>query len=398
MRRIRFEYIIVPLLAGIVAAASFWFVADQYAEWPEYQATATLLIERTPDSGQVGMSSQGIAIAQSTLSALMVRQPLIGSVIERSGIDLTPGELAERISVSSPNDAPILEVRITDSDPAEAATLANSIAFEAASMESSLVAVSVLSEAVEPTFPTLNSYILVVIAGIVGAQLGVAAVALVRRMSSVIRSADDVRERSDFALLGELELGTTDRRRVASTDRIVVAAYASSLPPGRNALLIVSPVETDRVDRMADLLADVIGKLRGFDRVYRDEVRSVAGEDDADGGIEAVAVTTHRSDVGPPMELRSWIDTALVRPDPIEDDEASSAEGTTRQATAVDQQMRIIAGPPLLNNLEIVLGVAEQSSTVLIIERNVTKIRDFELAVDFLNRSGAKVSGIFLIG
>ena len=127
---------------------------------------------------------------------------------------MSPGALADQISVGSPNNAPLLEIRITDSDPETAALLANSVAIEATMLESDLVATSVLSEATVPSRPALNSYILVAIAGVIGAQLGAAVLALVRRMSNVVRSADDIRERCDFALLGELGVRATPTRIV----------------------------------------------------------------------------------------------------------------------------------------------------------------------------------------
>lgn len=398
MRRLRSQYVFVPLLAAVIAAISFWSLAGRLTDWPSYQATATLLIENTPDSDQVGMSSQGISIAQSTLAALMVREPLIGQVVSRSGIDMTPSELADRITVSSPSNAPLLEIRVTDADPEQAALLANAVAEEATTLESDLVATSVLSEAGVPSRASLNSYILVAIAGVIGAQLGAAIVALTRRASNLVRSAADLRERSDFPLLGELGLRGVGQYGASSTDRVVVAAFASSLAPGPLALLIVSPIESPHVNRMAMLLGDVLGKLRGFDHIYHDEIRGVGRDSKNDTAIEAVVVTTHKDDVSDPIDLRSWIDQVLV--DPEGDDDSSSGDDANILPRPKDPKraVRIMEGPPLLRNLEIVLGAAEQSQTVLIVQRDVTKMRDFELAVDFLSRSGAPVSGMFLVG
>lgn len=79
-------------------------------------------------------SSGGISIAQSgerigaTYAELVTAQPVLEKAIEKAGLDWQPTLLRGIIATEIPRNTPVLKVSVTDSDPARAQLLANSVA------------------------------------------------------------------------------------------------------------------------------------------------------------------------------------------------------------------------------------------------------------------------------
>ncbi len=97
---------------------------------PVYDATATLLIQpsRDPRSSEASILTAGERLAL-TYTQMIKSQPVLQRVIDQEGLQMTPNELANKISSSPVTDTQLLRITVRDSNPEQAAYLANTISY-----------------------------------------------------------------------------------------------------------------------------------------------------------------------------------------------------------------------------------------------------------------------------
>ena len=117
------------LIAGstiLAAVAAFAFTS-----WmpPEYEATVTLYVEQTKDTGENNfdliVAGERLAL---TYSQMLKGRSVLETVISELGLKETPDKLAERITVDPIRDTQLIRVMVKDSSPSQGARLANSLA------------------------------------------------------------------------------------------------------------------------------------------------------------------------------------------------------------------------------------------------------------------------------
>ncbi len=121
----RWWYLIVgcTLVAAVAAfAASLWIP-------PVYQAAVTLLVQQAPTAGV----SEYTAILTSerlaqTYAQMLTARPVLEMTIARMSLPETPEELAKKVKVERVRDTQLIRVKVEDTDPARAASIANTIA------------------------------------------------------------------------------------------------------------------------------------------------------------------------------------------------------------------------------------------------------------------------------
>ncbi len=119
---------IVILAAIIVAGAAF--VWSSYFIKPQYSASIKLYVNNVT-SGSTIISSSQIAAAQqlvNTYREVLHSRPTYEAIIAKTGGSYTAGQMAGYISSGAINDTEIMYVKVTTSDPYEAAEIANCIA------------------------------------------------------------------------------------------------------------------------------------------------------------------------------------------------------------------------------------------------------------------------------
>lgn len=111
------------LLAAVVAfAVSSWMQ-------PVYQARVTLLVQQAPTTGL----SEYTAILTSerlaqTYAQMLTGRPVLEATIARMGLPETPEKLAKRVKVERVRDTQLIQVKVEDTDPVQAAAVANTLA------------------------------------------------------------------------------------------------------------------------------------------------------------------------------------------------------------------------------------------------------------------------------
>lgn len=97
-----------------------------------YQAKATLMVgaslfqDANPDAWQINLSNTLAA----AYAELLKQGPVTEAVIQRLGLNRTPGQLAGQITARIYSGAKLLEIQVTDANPEAAALIANALADE----------------------------------------------------------------------------------------------------------------------------------------------------------------------------------------------------------------------------------------------------------------------------
>lgn len=209
---LRDRWISAVVAAAVVLGAVIAFTALQT---PEYQSTNRVFVQTQAGSSVADLSSGvNFASQQITSYADVATTPLVlDPVIKELGLDTSPAALAGQISTTVPPETLILEITVTDEDPAQAAAIANAVSESLTarvselekSGESSSVELTVITPASEPSSPTSPSVSRNVAMGIVLALLAGVVVAILRDLlDNRVRRPDDVEKLAEQPVIAAI--------------------------------------------------------------------------------------------------------------------------------------------------------------------------------------------------
>ena len=128
-----FSKLFVIIVSGLLfAAAGFSYAA--FAITPTYQSSAMFYVNNNNlniGSASFSISSSDISASQSLVDTYIVilkTRNTLETVIEKSNLKQSYGQLSSMISASSVNSTEIFKVTVTSTNPMEAFTIANGIA------------------------------------------------------------------------------------------------------------------------------------------------------------------------------------------------------------------------------------------------------------------------------
>jgi len=206
-------YIVVFTLVGIAAAAAFTIV-----QTPVYQATAKVFVS-VQSTGTVSDLTQGGSFAQGQVKSYadvatssLVLQPVINEL----KLTTTVGELATRVSATSPQGTVVMDISVSDTAPDSAAAIANAVASTFEDTVSTLVPlaadgtapvkITILQQAVAPSFPSSPNVALnIIFGGLVGLIAGIAAAVLREVLDTRVRNEHDVHSIVNSPVLGGIQ-------------------------------------------------------------------------------------------------------------------------------------------------------------------------------------------------
>lgn len=208
----RYWAMIVALVAlGVSAGALSLLVAN-----PAYDATARVFVS-TQSLGTADELLQGSTYTQARMLsyAQVASDPIVlDPVIERLGLDTTPGELSEQVSATAQNDELIIEITVQDGNPTDAATIVNEIAAELSSVVTeqieapvaggdALVSVTSLRTAEPPASPSWPvPWLALAVGGGAGLILGAGLAFLLHSVDSRVRNLDELKRLVPLPVLG----------------------------------------------------------------------------------------------------------------------------------------------------------------------------------------------------
>lgn len=202
----RFNLIAVITLAAVALAGviSFFFLT------PIYQSSTQILVNKANED-QMGYTAADVQTNLQLINTynVIIKSPaILEIVIEELDLDMTTGQLNEKITVQSEKDSQVINLSVQDEDPHQAATIANKTAeiFQQEIVNiMSVDNVNILAKAevtenqgpVKPK-PILN----IAIALVVGLMIGVGAAFLLEYFDNTIKTEQDVEKILELPVLG----------------------------------------------------------------------------------------------------------------------------------------------------------------------------------------------------
>ncbi|GLY17828.1 polysaccharide biosynthesis tyrosine autokinase [Kineosporia rhizophila] len=208
---LRRQWLVVLLLTALGVGAAYLYTDRQV---PTYSATAELFVGNGSESrtGDVTRMSQGSSFIQQRIKSYadVVTSPAVLTKVSQGyGVPVSAGQ----ISVTAPADTVLLDITVTDTDPARAAVIANGIAEQfpgyVAQLErlpqqaASPVRLSVIERATEPSAPVSPRVPLNLALGLlVGLGLGIGAAVLRDAMNTSVTAVSDIEKLTGAVPLG----------------------------------------------------------------------------------------------------------------------------------------------------------------------------------------------------
>ena len=200
----KFSIVLVALVFAIAAFGYSAFLAKK-----EYQSTSRIYVVSRQNQDNNALTNSDLQAGSYLVKdyrEIILSQNVLTQAIEELKLDMTPGELSKKISVSVPTDTRILSITAKDGDPKEAARIANGLRNVAAEKIISVTKVSdvtTLDEAEVPQSPSSPNIKRNVLLGFVtGAGLIVVLLVVVEVLDDRVKRPEDVEELMGLPLLG----------------------------------------------------------------------------------------------------------------------------------------------------------------------------------------------------
>ena len=434
--RRRWLVLVVTTLLGAVAGLAYAATRPV-----EYESTATVFFSL--DRGtSVSEFTAGSTYAQDLIPsyAEVARTPaVLDPVIDGLQLDSTAAGLARRVgAVVQPNTV-LMDLTVTDEDPATAANVANAISRELSrvvadlsprgGVEAPRIRVSTTSPAVPADSPSSTAPALLVLAALLGGlALGVAVVVVRESVSRTVRDHRGVAAVTGAPVVGRIarERGA-DRRPVPTSTHPyltraegyrILRANLSFLSRGvRHRCVVVTSAatregRTTTAVNLAVAMAHASQKVLLIDAdLRRPRVAELLGLDGSTGLSSVLRGEAEVYDV-----VRQWNDT---RPDGRTDGDAPDEVVldvlpagpvperpgellSSRVATELLTTLRarydvvIIDTPPLLPVADAGILAGGTGEALLVVDAGRTQHRQLAEAVDRLLMVGARVQGVVL--
>ncbi|KQM61255.1 chromosome partitioning protein [Agreia sp. Leaf210] len=204
--------IAVLLFVGIGAAAGFSIL-----QTPKYSSSAKVFVSTSGGSTASDLQ-QGNTFTQQrvkTYADLTTTPIVLLPVIAELGLDISSGELASQVTASAPLNTTLIEIAVTNVDPALASQIATAVSESLSQVvekietpansgsETSPVKLTLVQHAEVPQVPVSpNIPLNIGLGGLVGLALGIAIAVLREASDNRIRNERDVEAITDVPILG----------------------------------------------------------------------------------------------------------------------------------------------------------------------------------------------------
>ncbi len=221
----RWKLIVACMVLAVAAAA----VVTMHAT-PQYASTSRLFIS-TPSGGSSDAYQGGLFSQQRVASYadLVTGQDLAQRVIKNEHLSESPAALAGQITSNVSPETVILEVTVTDPVPARAQQLAGAVATEfthfvtrletSPGKSTSPIKATVVDSADLPGSPVSPKPIRNLgLAAVIGLLLGLGLAVLRETLDTTVKSAQDISDTIDTALLGTVQYDSSAAKKPLVTD------------------------------------------------------------------------------------------------------------------------------------------------------------------------------------
>ena len=205
------------IVTALVVLATGTAVAVTALSTRIYQADTQLFVSLQDGGNSTSTNAyQGNLFSQERVKsyAKIANSPAVtGPVVKQLSLDLTPDQLASRITASAPTDTVLVDLVVKDPSPTRARDIANTVSTQFAKVVADLerpasgraspVAVTVVRPADLPTSPVSpRTTINVALGLLVGLALGIGVAVLRETLDTTIKTSEDLQKLTGSSALG----------------------------------------------------------------------------------------------------------------------------------------------------------------------------------------------------
>ena len=197
--------VLITVLSVATSGIVSFFVLE-----PEYSTFTTLMLGKPQDySNQEKIEYNDVLLNQklvSTYGELAKSRVVSNEVIKNLNLNITPGQLSGKTSVSLVRDTEIIKITVNDYSPVMAAKIANETAKVFMKNVSNIMKienVQVIDKAEVPTAPFKpNKMMNIAIAGVLGVMVSVFIIFLLEYLDNTIKTPEEVERHLDLPVIG----------------------------------------------------------------------------------------------------------------------------------------------------------------------------------------------------
>ena len=206
LRRIWSQKLIIVLTTLVFTAGALMY--SLFIATPKYNSTTRVYVVNQKKDNQA-ITTQDVQLGTLLVKdykEIILSNSVMSDVVTKNKLQITPGELAKKISVDAPKDTRIISITVTDKDPQKARDLANAVREVSADKIKEVTKIEDVTTleqaeaALTPSSPNVfkNS----VLAALLGLILAVGGVVIIELVDDRIKRPEDIEETMDLVLLG----------------------------------------------------------------------------------------------------------------------------------------------------------------------------------------------------
>lgn len=206
LRRIWSQKLIIVLTTLVFTAGALMY--SLFIATPKYNSTTRVYVVNQKKDNQA-ITTQDVQLGTLLVKdykEIILSNSVMSDVVAKNKLQITPGELAKKISVDAPKDTRIISITVTDKDPQKARDLANAVREVSADKIKEVTKIEDVTTlekaeaALTPSSPNVfkNS----VLAALLGFILAVGGVVIIELMDDRIKRPEDIEETMNLVLLG----------------------------------------------------------------------------------------------------------------------------------------------------------------------------------------------------
>ncbi|HEV7847876.1 MAG TPA: polysaccharide biosynthesis tyrosine autokinase [Mycetocola sp.] len=415
--------IVACTLLGVGAAAAYSLTLA-----PKYQSTTQLYVSvRASEGAATGDLVQGTSFARQAVTSYVdvVNSALVlDRVIDELGLDMTAQQLAPTIAASSPLNTVLIDVTVTNTDPVQAAAIANSVGVTFADVvtnqlekpegeTASPVKIETIQPAVTPTSPSSPNVQLNIILGfLVGLAVGLGVAVLRSVLDTRIHSSHDIEQVTDASILGGIALDPDAKKRplVVHVDPRSPRAESFrslrtnlqfvNLEKGPRSFVVTSSIPGEGKSTTTANLAIALAETGASVALVDGDLRlpRVADYMGIEGGVGLTDVLIGRAELAD--VLQKWgrgklytLPSGRVPPNPSE---LLGSAAMKRVLTSLTDQFDfvLIDAPPLLLVTDAAVISKLTGGVIMVAASGRTKKNELAAAVRTLESIGSNLAGV----
>lgn len=413
----RWLTIVVFFLLGLLGGGAL-----TYFQTPQYSSNARVFIAVDASGGDASTGVTSIYFATQRVqsySDLATSRELMQQVISAANLNLTPPQLASKISSEVGTGTVIIKLTVTDEDPAEAQKIAKAESEQFTSYIKGLETAPVNATIVDPASYSAikvspKTALNLIIAAVLGLVLGAGMALLRDLLDNTVSSASDVEKTIDAPVLSSVaydadvpkhplltEVGSHSTR-VEAFRLLRTNLQFLDLDQRPRALVITSAVPSEGKTSTATNLAIALAQtglrvLLVDGDLRRPKVASVLG---LERSVGMTTVLVGRSELQDSIQKHTdsgiyFLASGPIPPNPTEVLQSRAAQELFDRVSQMFD-MVIIDGPPLLPVSDSAIMARDVDGAILVVRHGKTTKDQLKQAALRLNQVDANLLGVMV--